>query len=101
MLRTLLLASAFTLALPGCISTDKWVRGEAYASCKGKKGEDFSRCMSAEEDRVLTNLTRDNERCLEGIAQQQDRAAMIRGERAGDPNSSPNLDCERSTPGQK
>ncbi|MEM9838556.1 MAG: hypothetical protein AAF830_05310 [Pseudomonadota bacterium] len=82
-----LLVSSVALSLTGCSTTaDKQVLTAAYESCKDRDpGDARNRCIEGERQRLSVEQNERNEACLEEIAKQQDRQAMIRGGRAGDP----------------
>ncbi|MEM1381249.1 MAG: hypothetical protein AAGH41_11575 [Pseudomonadota bacterium] len=87
---TLLISLAgLGVCLAACAtSADRQVLSAAYESCKGKQpGEARDRCIKGERSRLAVEQAASNERCLREIAAQDDRAAMRRGERTGDPST--------------
>lgn len=94
-MRAIVALSSLTilLAATGCTSTGKYVRGQAYESCKGRTGDAFERCIAAEEDRIALELKERNESCLAEIEEQRDRRAMIEGRRAGNSETEAATGC--------
>jgi len=86
-------SAALTLAT-GCSTTaERQVETAAFEACRGKSGDTFSRCIKQERDAGRVAQDERNRDCLETIAKQEDRAAMIDGRRAPDPQSEPAGGC--------
>jgi hypothetical protein len=87
----LVLASA---ALPGCTTSGRQIEARAYEACKSRPDpKQRALCIAGERERLSLEHETRAQRCLDAIARQEDRAAMRRGERAGDPNTVPADGC--------
>lgn len=80
--------AAAILTLPACsLSAERQVLSGAYEACKARTGDSRDRCIAAERERLRLQQAKANDACLEEIARQDDRAAMIDGRRTPDPNT--------------
>lgn len=84
---SVLLAGAALCALAGCTTAAKQDLSAAYESCKGKTGEARNLCIEGERERFAVERERAYQACRDEIAEQEDRRAMIKGRRTGDPST--------------
>lgn len=89
LIRSFSIVLLLAVSTGGCSTTaERQVRSGAYESCKALSGDARDRCIKGETERLRIDQNARNEACLDEIAQQQDRSAMIKGARTGDPNTS-------------
>ncbi|NRA28825.1 MAG: hypothetical protein HRU11_01080 [Parvularculaceae bacterium] len=92
-IRLTVVALAATSLASCSMTASKQVETAAFEACKGKRGDAFDRCIATERDYARQNQNDRNQECIEDIARQEDRAAMIDGRRAPDPQSIPAQGC--------
>jgi hypothetical protein len=85
---SLVLAAGLALSAPACTPAAKIDHNTAYENCKGyPAGPRRTQCIEEERMRLAEERADADSRCLEEINRQDDRRAMRKGWRTGDPQT--------------